>query len=245
MNYLDQFTSSDVITLTVILAALVCFIIYWFVYISPTVKKRFFDRYPIGIAGSVHIQFTKYFGFVMMGIVPFLIAIIAFPQYDAEALGLRFSTESLGENLKWIFGLGLPIVIINYFNTRKKVSQNNYPQIRVNEWTSSLMSQYGLAWFFYLLGYEFLFRGFLLFPLVDTLGIWPAIAINISFYSATHIPKGMDETIGAIILGAVLCLLTLQTQTIWIAVWIHVILAWSNSFFAFYHNPEMKFVNRK
>lgn len=245
MNYFEHITSSDKVTLTVILAALICFIIYWFVYISPVVKKRFFENSPPDQASSFHIQFTKYFGFVMMGLVPFTIALIALPQYDAESLGVRFNSDSLSENIKWIFGLGLPIVVINYFNARKKVSQNNYPQIRVNAWSASLMSQYGLAWFFYLLGYEFLFRGFLLFPLVDTLGIWPAIAINISFYSATHIPKGLDETIGAIILGAVLCVLTLQTRTIWIAVWVHVILAWSNSFFAFFHNPEMKFVKGK
>ena len=32
-------------------------------------------------------------------------------------------------------------------------------------------------------------------PLIDPLGMWPAIAINIALYSATHIPKGLDETI--------------------------------------------------
>ena len=46
------------------------------------------------------------------------------------------------------------------------------------------------GWFLYLFGYEFLFRGVLLIPLIDPLGMWPAIAINIAVYSATHIPKG-------------------------------------------------------
>ena len=44
--------------------------------------------------------------------------------------------------------------------------------------------------------------------------MWPAIAINIALYSATHILKGLDETIGAIPLGFVLCLLTISSGTI-------------------------------
>ena len=38
-----------------------------------------------------------------------------------------------------------------------------------------------LGWFLYLFGYEFLFRGVLLIPLIEPLGMWPAIAINTAF----------------------------------------------------------------
>jgi membrane protease YdiL (CAAX protease family) len=92
------------------------------------------------------------------------------------------------------------------------------------------------------LGYEFLFRGILLFPLVDALGVWPAVAINTVMYSATHIPKGLDETIGAAFLGVVLCLVTLITGTLWVAIVIHITMALTNSFSSIYHNPEMNFV---
>ena len=97
-----------------------------------------------------------------------------------------------------------------------------------------------MGWAAYLFGYELLFRGVLLFPLADELGVWTAIAINIALYSATHIPKGLDETIGAIPLGLVLCILTLYTDTIWIAFIVHVIMAWTNTFTALRFNPEMK-----
>ena len=97
-----------------------------------------------------------------------------------------------------------------------------------------------LGWTIYLFGYEILFRGILLFPLVTEFGVWQAIAVNVALYSATHIPKGLDETIGAIPLGIVLSLLTLQTGTIWIAFLVHVTMALTNSFTALKHHPEMK-----
>lgn len=102
-----------------------------------------------------------------------------------------------------------------------------------------------LGWAIYLFGYEFLFRGVLLFPLVDSIGVWPAIAVNIALYSATHIPKGLDETIGAIPLGLVLCLLTLASGTIWIAFLVHVAMAWTNSFTALKFHPEINYIKTK
>ena len=62
--------------------------------------------------------------------------------------------------------------------------------------------------------------------------------IGWAFYSATHIPKGLDETIGAIPLGAVLCLLTYASGTIWIAVIVHIAMAWANCLTALKPSPR-------
>jgi membrane protease YdiL (CAAX protease family) len=70
--------------------------------------------------------------------------------------------------------------------------------------------------------------------------MWPAITINSALYSATHIPKGLDETIGAIPLGFVLSLLTISSGTIWIAFIVHVVMAWTNTFTALKFHPDMK-----
>jgi membrane protease YdiL (CAAX protease family) len=93
-----------------------------------------------------------------------------------------------------------------------------------------------------LFGYEFLFRGVLLFPLVEAIGLWPAIAVNIAIYSATHIPKGLTETIGAIPLAIVLCLIGVQTGNIWVAVFVHIAMAWTNTLITFKKHPDMHFV---
>ncbi|MBK7817530.1 MAG: CPBP family intramembrane metalloprotease [Sphingobacteriaceae bacterium] len=124
---------------------------------------------------------------------------------------------------------------------KKEANLVNYPQIRAKIWTRKTVIIAALGWALYLFGYEFLFRGILLFPLVETLGVWPAIAINIALYSATHIPKGLHETIGAAPLGLVLCILTLLSGTIWIAFLVHVVMAWTNCFTALKFHPDMRF----
>jgi membrane protease YdiL (CAAX protease family) len=84
-----------------------------------------------------------------------------------------------------------------------------------------------------------------LFPIYQLVGLWPAIAINVALYAATHIPKGIEETIGAVPLGIVLCILTLQTGTLWIAIFVHVALAWTNSLTALKFHPDIHYKSRK
>ena len=97
----------------------------------------------------------------------------------------------------------------------------------------------------YLLAYEFLFRGVLLMLLVPAIGVWPAIIINTSLYSATHIPKGAKETIAAIPFGIALCVITLHTGSILGAFLTHLLLSQLNDYGALYFNPEMKLVRKK
>ena len=144
-------------------------------------------------------------------------------------------------SLAWIIGLSALLIPLVNFSAKKAKNLVNYPQIRSKVWTRKMVYMNALGWFLYLFGYEFLFRGVLLFPLIEPLGVWPAIAVNIALYSATHIPKGLDETIGAIPLGLVLCLLTLSSGTIWIAFFVHVAMAWTNTFTALKHNPETNY----
>ena len=55
------------------------------------------------------------------------------------------------------------------------------------------------------------------------------------------IPKGFDETIGAVPLGFLLCLLTLMAGNIWIAFLVHVAMAWTNSLTALKHHPDIHY----
>jgi hypothetical protein len=48
--------------------------------------------------------------------------------------------------------------------------------------------------------------------------------------------------LGAIPLGALLSVLSLYTGTIWVAVVVHIVLAWTNSFVAMRSNPSMTII---
>ncbi|MBL7827610.1 MAG: CPBP family intramembrane metalloprotease [Saprospiraceae bacterium] len=236
---------NDLLTFLTILLSTFFFSAYWFIFASEKIRDRFYRNYP-GEEGTIrHVLFTKYAGFVLMGIVPAIVFLLLFPQYSLSDYGISFSKGTNLTALYWTLGLGALIIPMNYFAARRPKTFSMYPQIRAKEWDLPLILRYSLGWCVYLFGYEFLFRGILLIPLVDTMGIWPAIAVNTALYSATHIPKGMDETIGAAPLGLILCLITLQTGTLWVAFLVHVFLALSNSLFALKFHPEFRIVSQR
>ena len=243
--YLDwNFNSIDFRICLPILLTLVFFSTYWFVSKSERIKNKFYSKYDFDNASVKHIFFTKYFGFFSMGVIPTIVCTSFLPNITIENLGFTFIYDTTLFSLLWILGLSALVIPLVYFSAKKDKNLINYPQIRAKKWTIRTVLINALGWFLYLFGYEFLFRGVLLIPLIEPLGMWPAIAINTALYSATHIPKGLDETIGAIPLGIVLCLLTISSGTIWIAFIVHVVMAWTNTFTALKYNPEMQFIKK-
>ncbi len=226
-----------------ILLSLLFFVIYWFTANSIRVKNWFYSKYDYNRASVKHIFFTKYFGFVIMGVIPSAICLIALPDFSLSDYGLTIISQTSLFSLVWIIGLSILVIPIAIISGKKKKNLINYPQIRAKVWDRKTVFVTAFGWALFLFGYEFLFRGTLLFPLVKSLGVWPAIAINIALYSATHIPKGLDETIGAIPFGFVLCILTLLSGTIWIAFFVHLVMAWTNCFTALKFHPDIHFVS--
>jgi membrane protease YdiL (CAAX protease family) len=229
--------------LPIILVA-VFFSVYWFVAQSETMKKYFHGKYPPDEASVYHISFNRLIGFLAMGLIPGIIFFILVPEYKLSNLGLGLKKDTLFFTLIWAFGLSIVAMTLAFFSAKNPKNLLHYPQIRARIWTKKTVLLNIVGWVLYLLGYEFLFRGILLFPLAETLGVWPAIAVNIALYSTTHIPKGMQETLGAIPFGLILSLLTLTTGSIFIAFVVHLAMALTNSFTALKLHPKMQFKNK-
>lgn len=234
-----SWSATDTRVFLPIFFALIFFVTYWFTAQSDKIKAMFFAKNDPDQASIKHIFFTKYFGFISMGVIPTILCLIFVPNISLADYGLTIIPETTMFTLAWTIGLSILVIPLAYFSAKKPKNLVNYPQIRAKNWTKKTLFINLLGWALYLFGYEFLFRGTLLIPLVEPLGVWPAIAINIALYSATHIPKGLDETLGAIPLGLVLCLLTLASGTIWIAFIVHVAMAWTNSLTALKHHPDI------
>lgn len=247
MNYFEvemSLHATDVRVCLPIMLALIFFVMYWFTAHSEGIKKRIYAKHDADTASIKHIFFTKYFGFISMGVIPTIICLIFIPEVSLADYGLTIIPETTLFTTVWTVGLCAAVIPLAFISAKKPKNLVNYPQIRAKSWTKKTLFLNLLGWALYLFGYEFLFRGTLLIPLVEPLGVWPAIAINTALYSATHIPKGLDETIGAIPLGIVLCLLTLASGTIWIAFIVHVAMAWTNSLTALKYHPEIHY-NKK
>lgn len=228
-----------------ILLTLIGFSSFWFISKSEAIKQFFYNESDAHMDNTNHIFFTKLTGFMTMGVFPLLIMLILFPTTTFAYFGLAINVETSILSLFWIVLLSIAVIPLAYFSAKKPKNLINYPQIRTRSWSNRTYYLNLLGWFIYLVGYEVLFRGTLLFPIYELVGIWPAIAINVALYAATHIPKGIEETIGAVPLGIVLCILTLQTGTLWIAIFVHVALAWTNSLTALKFHPDIHYNSRK
>jgi membrane protease YdiL (CAAX protease family) len=221
--------------------ALIGFVCFWFVSKSERIKAYYFKKYTHDTAWLRFIYMTKWVGFLTMGLLPLLVLLLLNPSRNLAYYGLNFRSDTLLFNLVLTIGLAAILIPLAAFSAKKPKNLVNYPQIRAKNWDTKTFRYNLLGWAVYLFGYELLFRGLLLFPLVEAYGIWLAVAVNVALYSATHIPKGLDETIGAAPLGFLLCLLTLMAGNIWIAFLVHVAMAWTNSLTALKHHPEIHY----
>jgi membrane protease YdiL (CAAX protease family) len=181
-------------------------------------------------------------GFILLGVVPLASFIMLTQDFSLADAGVGFNPEKRGFTIISIILLSLIIIPVISRSARKPEIMAVYPEIRAARWTNRMMLAETGSWAIYLLGYETLFRGLLLFPLAESMGPVAATVINVILYSAAHLPKGKTETLAAIPFGAVLCILTLQSGTIWIAFIAHLVNAIATTITAVKFNPEILYV---
>ena len=101
--------------------------------------------------------------------------------------------------------------------------QASQPEVRAQVQGPGVVLRGWAAWALYLLGYEYLFRGALLFGLAATLGAWPALAITTAIYALVHLPKPMlGETLGSVAMGFLFGAMALGTGAIWAPWLVHL-----------------------
>lgn len=211
---------------------------YFFISHSKGIQKSLSRQFGEDRVSLLWIVFQRLVGVVCLGFFPgILVLILSLSRFSDLGLGWSLS----GETALWTIGFGICVLFISCFFSGKPENFKIYPQIRENPWTFNTVAFNVGSWLIYLVAYEFLFRGLLLFTLHSALGLWPAIAITTGLYFLVHIPKGIKEAIGALPFGVVLGLLTIEAGSIWPAVFIHFVLALSNDHFSLRANPDMHY----
>ena len=234
--------SGDSQVVVPIATSVICFSLYWFVAYSDKLRDAVDNRMGPNHFLNFGAFYQKGLGFVCLGIIPMIIAVVFLPG-SLSVYGISaFIWEPA---LVWLLVLGGVLLIIPYFSARKEEMLEFYPQIRVPEWSGSLLTINAIVWLLYLFAYEFLFRGFLLISVASVLGWWPAIAIATAVSTLTHMPKGSKETFGTIPLSVLLCFIVIQTGAIWPCVIIHAVLAISNDYWALNYHPGMQLIMGK
>ncbi|MEN8226262.1 MAG: hypothetical protein ABFS05_12970, partial [Bacteroidota bacterium] len=160
-----------------IAATVTASLVYFFILEKMELKAR--KNKNAGLT-SLFI-WRKASGLFLLGIIPGIAAWI-FLGFDPSSAG--FSRGGTGTLWVWIAGISFLLILLNLFNSRKPDIIAMYPELRKQEWGPATILLAAGGWVVYLAGYEYLFRGLLLFSCYEAFGLWPAIAINLGLYSA-------------------------------------------------------------
>ena len=215
------------------------FIIFWFTGKSEVLLRRLVARYGPERGQARYIFIKRIVGMLSFGVIP---AFILFSTQEVTWASYGVSATFPPSALYWTLGLSATVILMSSRSTRNAEHLQQYPEIRRTDWSKSLVFWSAFSWMGYLVAYELMFRGFLLFSCARAFGALPAIVINTAIYALVHVPKSAKEGIGAIPLGLLLCIITLQTQTIWVALLVHWALSLANEWFSLKYQPKMRII---
>ncbi|MBW6497023.1 MAG: CPBP family intramembrane metalloprotease [Bacteroidales bacterium] len=214
---------------------------YYFPAFSAA-NKKWFQKNFSEKKGQVYLFiFQKTLGFLLLGLVPGMLFSLKF-NFSTP----KHSAWGLTAIPLWVYPIILLLIVFSsVFSSRKPDVNSRIPQMRLPDWGFKEIAISISGWAIYLLGYEFLFRGLLLFTTAEAFGIMPAMLINIGLYSAFHLPNGMKETLAAIPFGLILCVISLISCSFIPAFLLHLSLSISAEMFSVHFNPNMKFLFSK
>lgn len=127
----------------------------------------------------------------------------------------------------WRFGLKMSLLFfavmlpVLWIVSASPAFQNVYPHAHIvrGDWT--LFFIYELFFILYFIGWEFIWRGYVLFGLLRHTGATVAVLVQMLPFVIMHFGKPMPETFGAIAAGIALGALSVRTRSFWYAVLIH------------------------
>ena len=90
----------------------------------------------------------------------------------------------------------------------------------------------------FLIVYEFFFRGVMLFVMIEDIGLLTAVIVNLILYVLIHW-FDKRERYGSVIMGIILCGVSIYCQSVWPAILIHLSLALSHELFLLINNKSL------
>lgn len=201
------------------------YLAYFFSYKYRWVEKLAVKHGDTEQRKEFAIHIPRFLGFLLLGAIPFLIAIMFFSKPVSD-YGFTFI---YGKNSFVISLVSIAVfVLAGILRSGKGIDTSYYPQVRIPAWDRRSHAMNIVSWVLYILGYEFMLRGLMFFTCLHAFGLIPAIIINSVIYSLIHIFKGKGEAFGAFFLGIAFCLLAYYTNSFLLPFVLHVTLAIGN-----------------
>lgn len=150
-------------------------------------------------------------------VLPVLALVVVFGRRPRE-LGLGVGDWKLATTLAALY---VPVVAVGTWVLSDGAAfQAQYPhyQPAARDWTFFLI--YEALFLFYWIGWEYLWRGFVLFGTAHTFGLY-AILVQTVPFALLHLQKPLPEAVLSIVGGVALGALVWRCRSFWIAVPIH------------------------
>lgn len=214
---------SEQLPIVVLLGVAVLFpVFHYFLSAETWAQRRNWAR-----NGAYAVYGQRLSGFVVLGVIP-AITLFCWPAPMPTSMGLGpVDLTRTGLWVTTLLSFALPAI---WWASRRPMFLEHYPQIRESgPWSRRQIVLNGVSWALYLLGYESLFRGCLLFTTHAAFGAWPAVAFTTLAYVLAHLPKNAQETLSTIPMGLIFAWGALWTGGIWGPWFAHVVIAtWSD-----------------
>jgi membrane protease YdiL (CAAX protease family) len=201
---------------------------YWVPKLFPEILRR--RRLTERDVAIWSVILGRLWGAVALGVPAVWMAVCVLPAYP-NRLGLNLNHAGVSiaaAVIAWI------VISLNFllFTRLWPGFFKGYPEIGVRPWPVGLIFLNTASWIVYLIPYEFLFRGFLLFPLASMYGSAVGTFISMGLYSFAHLVKEPQEQLATIFAGVLFSCLALGTGSILAPILIHCFLAPVTEIFA-------------
>lgn len=175
------------------------------------------DYFPSSMRGI--LAWGWWFG--MQGITGFILpaaALLLIFRRNPREIGLGLGDWRFATVIAVVY---VPIVVVGtWFLSAGSDFQAQYPHYHPAALDWSVFVVYEALFLLYWIGWEYLWRGFMLFGTAHTFGVY-AIFIQAVPFAALHLSKPLPEAVLSLIGGVALGALVWRCRSFWIAVPIH------------------------
>jgi membrane protease YdiL (CAAX protease family) len=193
----------------------------WVYYGKRTAFERFFGRRPPPPNSEVYGVLYEYSAaFVLMFVAPFVVMTAGF-KADPREFGLQPGNVRLGGR---ILGFGVPLALIAaWLGAARPAMQVEYPLAKSIKGAPRQFLLVEAFYLIYYVGWEFLFRGLMLFGLRQQYDALLAVLVQTIPSALVHIGKPATESFSSIVAGVLFGYIALETRSIFYPVILHAV----------------------
>lgn len=193
--------------------------ISWYVTSRMFFRINLFEQYQFHSQVYL-IEYLYWFigDFITFFVLPVLVIRLFFKE-KLSSYGLQIGDYKVGLNITLIFILiMLPLI---WFASASNSFANVYPHLPSARQSWQIFIIYEIGLLIYMIAWEFIWRGYMLFGLYEKFGFY-SLFIQLIPFVILHNGKPMLETFGSILAGLALGILALRTKSIFYCVIAHM-----------------------